>query len=73
MLWLLSFASSTGLRRRRIKEKNMGTIDKKKYHTHTTANHIKFLIGVNFYDDHHLDVSRTGRNYHAGGYILFSF
>ena len=51
----------------------MGTIDKKKYHTHTTANHIKFLIGVNFYDDHHLDVSRTGRNYHAGGYILFSF
>ena len=28
------------------------------YYTHTTSNYIKFLIGVNFYGDLHLDVSR---------------
>ena len=28
------------------------------YYTHTTSNYIKFLIGVNFYGDVHLDVSR---------------
>ena len=28
------------------------------YYTHTTSNYIKFLIGVNFYGDLHLDVIR---------------
>ena len=55
MLRLFSFASSTRLRRRRRRIwKNLFY----EYYTHTTSNYIKFLIGVNFYGDLHLDISR---------------
>ena len=52
---LLSFASSTRLRRRRLRFCENYIYE---YHTHTASNDIEIFVGVNFYGDIHLDDSR---------------
>ena len=62
MLWLLSFASSTRLRRKR----RTWTIDENYFYehrTHTSSNYIKFLIGVIFHGDLHFDDETESENW----------
>ena len=47
-------------KKKKKKKKKMKNLENLcyEYYTHTTSNYIKFLIGVNFYGDVHLGVSR---------------